>query len=75
MDIIQSQVTLSPEELSFLRQVIDLATINAKDAKFVAGLQIKLESEITQIQELINSVEAEKRRQLEEIKSSKKKSS
>ena len=75
MDVIQSQVTLSPEELSFLRQVIDLANISAKDAKFVAGLQIKLESEITQIQELINSVEAEKRRQLEEIKSSKKKSS
>lgn len=75
MDIIQSQVTLSPEELSFLRQVIDLANISAKDAKFVAGLQIKLESEINQIQDLINSVEAEKRRQLEEIKSSKKKSS
>lgn len=75
MDVIQSQVTLSPEELSFLRQVIDLANISAKDAKFVAGLQIKLESEITQIQDLINSVEAEKRRQLEEIKSSKKKSS
>lgn len=75
MDIIQSQVILSPEELSFLRQVIDLSTINAKDAKFVANLQIKLENEITQIQDLINSAEAEKRRQLEEIKSSKKKSS
>ena len=75
MDIIQSQVILSPEELSFLRQVIDLSTINAKDAKFVANLQIKLENEITQIQDLVNSTEAEKRRQLEEIKSSKKKSS
>ena len=73
MDIIQSDLTFSPEELVFIRTVIDLATISAKDAKFVAQLQIKIEQEVQQINDLKNREEAEKRRQLEEIKSAKKK--
>jgi len=73
MEIIQSDLTFTHEELVFIRTVIDLATINAKDAKFVAQLQIKIENEIQQINDLKNQEDAEKRRQLEEIKSSKKK--
>lgn len=73
MDIIQSDLTFSPEELTFIRQVIDLATINAKDAKFVANIQIRIEQELQQIQEMKNQQEADKIRQLEEIKSSSKK--
>ena len=73
MDIICSDLTFSPEELTFIRQVIDLATINAKDAKFVANIQIRIEHELQQIQEMKNQQEADKIRQLEEIKSSSKK--
>lgn len=73
MNLIQSTLTFSPEELGFIRQTIDLATISAKDAKFVAGVQTKIENEILQIQDLQNQTEAEKRRQLEEIKSGRKK--
>lgn len=73
MDIIQSDLTFSPEELVFIRTVIDLATISAKDAKFVAHLQIKIEQEVQQINDLKNQEEAEKRRQLDEIKSGKRK--
>lgn len=73
MDIIQSDLTFSPEELSFIRQVIDLATISAKDAKFVANIQVRIEHELQQMQDMVNNQEAEKRRQLEEIKSSSKK--
>ena len=73
MEIIQSDLTFNHEELVFIHTVIDLATINAKDAKFVAQLQIKIENEIQQINDLKNQEDAEKRRQLDEIKSSKKK--
>lgn len=73
MDIIQSDLTFSEAELTFIRQCIDLATINAKDAKFVANIQIRIEQELQQIQDMKNHEEAEKRRQLEEIKSSGKK--
>ena len=75
MDIIESTLTFSAEELSFLRQVIDLSTISAKDAKFVAQLQIKIEQEVQQIYQMKNDMEAEKARQLEEIKSSSRKKS
>lgn len=73
MDVIQSDLTFYPNELAFIRQAIDLATISAKDAKFIAGIQIKIENELQQIQDMQNQQEAEKRRQLEEIKSSSKK--
>jgi len=73
MDIIQANVTFSPEELTFIRQTIDLATISAKDAKFVANVQIKIDNELLQIHEIQNQTEIEKRRQLEEIKNGRKK--
>jgi hypothetical protein len=43
-------IEISPKEISFIRQALDLVNILGKDAKFVADLQIKLENEILQIQ-------------------------
>jgi hypothetical protein len=50
MDIFSIDVT--PQELAFLRQSLDLVTISGKDAKFVAGLQMKLENEMMEIQRM-----------------------
>ena len=68
MESIVSDLTFSPAELSFIRQCIDLSTISAKDAKFVAGLQSKIDTEVQQIAHLQKQAEEEKRKQLEEIK-------
>jgi hypothetical protein len=48
MDLFSIDVTLN--ELIFIRQALDLVTISGKDAKYVANLQYKLESEIAEIQ-------------------------
>lgn len=72
MDLVSS-VSFTQGELSFIRQCIDLPSISAKDAKFVAEIQIKIESEIQQMIEMQQQEEADKLRQLEEIKSSRKK--
>ena len=40
-------------EITFLRQSLDLVTIKGTDAKFLAGLQIKLEHELEEIQRMI----------------------
>lgn len=69
MDIIVSELTFSQPELTFIRQCIDLATISAKDAKFVAQLQNKIDNEVQQMIDLQNREEAEKRKQLQEIQS------
>lgn len=38
-------------EIRLLRSALDVITVNGSDAKFVANLQTKLESEIAQIEE------------------------
>jgi hypothetical protein len=43
-------IEITPKEISFIRQALDLVNILGKDAKFVADLQIKLENEMIQIQ-------------------------
>lgn len=75
MEMLQSDLSFTAGELSFLRQCIDLATIPAKDAKTVAQLQIKIESEIQLIEGMLQQQELEKQRQLEEVKSTSKKKS
>lgn len=50
MDLFSVDLTLT--ELIFLRQASDIVSITGKDAKFLAGLQNKLEGEIGQIQKL-----------------------
>jgi hypothetical protein len=43
-------IDVTPQELAFLRQSLDLITIPGKDAKFIANLQVKLENEMLEIQ-------------------------
>ena len=65
MDIFSIDVTYN--ELLFIRQTLELPTISGKDAKFLAGLQIKLENELLQIEQMKQQVEFEKQQALEAI--------
>jgi hypothetical protein len=65
MDIFSMDVTYN--ELLFMRQTLELPTISGKDAKFLAGLQIKLENELLQIEQMKQTEEAEKQQALEAI--------
>jgi hypothetical protein len=72
MDIFSIDVT--PQEIAFIRQSLDLVQISGKDAKFLANLQVKLENEYSQIQEMKAEVEAKKQAELQAIKTKEKKS-
>ena len=48
-------IDFTPQELSILRQSLDIVTITGKDAKTIAGLQIKLETEIAEIAKMLES--------------------
>lgn len=72
MDIFSIDVT--PAEIAFMRQALDLVQISGKDAKFLAGLQMKLESEYAQIQQIKNQEEIKKQTELQAIKAKDKKS-
>lgn len=65
MDIFSIDFTLN--ELIFLRQSLDIVSIKGTDAKFLANLQIKLESETAQIQQMLSLHEIEKQAALQEI--------
>ena len=54
-------IDLTPQEISILRQALDIITITGKYAKTIAGLQIKLESEIAEIAKMIDSKTPTKR--------------
>lgn len=54
-------VDLTPQEISILRQALDIITITGKDAKTIAGLQIKLETEIAEIAKLLDSKSSNKK--------------
>jgi hypothetical protein len=60
-------VDFSFNELQFLRQSLDLVSIKGTDAKFLASLQIKIETELVEIQQLLNLQEVEKQAALQEI--------
>ena len=67
-------VEFTPNELTFLRQSLDLVTIKGTDAKFLAGLQIKLEEELIQIQRMIeeeNTVKVESFKQIQQAETNK----
>ena len=72
MDIFSIDVT--PTEIAFMRQALDLVQISGKDAKFLASLQIKLESEYAHIQDMKAQEEAKKQEELKAIKTKEKKS-
>lgn len=74
MDIFSIDIT--PQELAFIRQALDLVTISGKDAKFVSNLQTRIEDEMIQIQKLkeqVKSKELQKELQIDSIKHTSKK--
>jgi hypothetical protein len=58
MDIFS--VDFNMNELNFIRQSLETVTIQGKDAKFLASLQIKLEHELSEIQRLKQEEEQKK---------------
>jgi hypothetical protein len=71
MDIFS--INLTHNEIAFIRQCLELPSITGRDAKFLAGLQIKLEGELLQIEEILRNAEEEKQIALEAIIESEKK--
>ena len=54
-------VDLTPQEISICRQALDIITITGKDAKTIASLQMKLESEIAEIAKQLDSNQSAKK--------------
>ena len=57
-------IDLAVNEIQLLRQSLDVITINGKDAKMIANLQIKLETELAQITKTLQDAEALKQKKL-----------
>ena len=51
---------LTIEEISVLRQALNVIEIKGSSAQFIANLQIKLDNEISQIREMIAQEEKKK---------------
>ena len=71
-------VDLTYNEIVFIRQTLELPSISGRDAKFLANLQIKIENELTQIEQR-QAAEAQKKAEdlqaiinIEQSKASKK---
>ena len=60
-------IDLTPQEISTIRQSLDVVSIIGKDAKFLANLQNKLDSEILNIQQTIKQAEAQKQLELQQV--------
>lgn len=68
-------VDFSVSELNAIRQALDVITLSGKDAKFIASLQAKLDSEIQEIHNQLQQHEIDKQQQLiQSIEADKKKS-
>ena len=65
MDIFSIDVTHN--ELAFLRQSLDVVSVSGKDAKFLANLQTKIETELLQIEQMKQAEEQKKREDLQQI--------
>ena len=59
-------------EIRLLRQALDVIQITGKDAQYVANLQVKLESEMKQIEEFIKTEELKKAEGIEKIEKANK---
>jgi hypothetical protein len=68
-------IDLTQNEITFLRQALDLVTIKGTDAKFLANLQIKLEDELIQITKILRQEEEVKQQSLQDIVSREEKKS
>lgn len=62
-----ASIELNPVELNFIRQALDLVTVKGVDAKFLASLQIKFESELAEVQKMIEQDELAKQEDLKKI--------
>jgi hypothetical protein len=60
-------IDLQPGELNFIRQALDLVTVKGTDAKFLASLQIKFETELAEVQKMIEQEEVSKQEGLKKI--------
>lgn len=60
-------IDLQPGELNFIRQALDLVTVKGTDAKFLASLQIKLETELAEVQKMMEQEEISKQEGLKKI--------
>ena len=58
-------IDLTIAEVQLTRQALDVISIAGKDAKLVANLQYKLESELQQIQNQLQAAERDKQIQLQ----------
>lgn len=65
MDIFSVDFTIP--ELKVLRQSLDMITLTGKDAKFIAGLQAKLEQEIAQVSEMQSQIAKQKQLELQRV--------
>lgn len=68
-------IDLTQNEITFLRQALDLVTIKGTDAKFLASLQIKLEDELIQITKMLRQEEEVKQQSLQDMISREEKKS
>ena len=60
-------IDLQPGELNFIRQALDLVTVKGTDAKFLASLQIKFETELAEVQKMMEQEEVLKQEGLKKI--------
>jgi hypothetical protein len=58
-------IDLTSNEISFIRQSLETVTIQGKDAKFLANLQMKLEHELSEIQRIKQEAELKKQNDLQ----------
>lgn len=71
MDIFS--IDLSIPEIQTLRQALDVINVSGRDAKFLAALQIKLETELQQISDMVNAAQIQKQQDLEKAVTADKK--
>lgn len=49
-------IDVTPMEVAFIRQALDLVSISGKDAKFLAALQTKIEGEMADIERSLKDI-------------------
>lgn len=60
-------IDLTHPEINFIRQALETVSIQGRDAKFCASLQIKLEQELEEITRMIKEEEESKMLGLQQI--------
>jgi hypothetical protein len=60
-------IDLTQNEIAFIRQALDLVTVSGKDAKFLAGLQVKIEQELIDIEAQKRKEDEKKQMELQQI--------